>query len=768
MKIRTLFVLIIVAFMISFLCSCSNEPQIHEHTFSEEWSHDETYHWHSSTCGHDIVSDKAKHAWDNGTITKAPTHLEDGIKTFTCSGCGATRTETIPASSDAHTFSEEWSHDETYHWHASTCGHDVVSDKAEHSWDNGIITKAPTHLEDGIKTFTCSGCGATRTETIPAASDAHSFSEEWSHDETYHWHASTCGHDVVSDKAEHAWDNGIVTKAPTHLEDGIRTFTCSECEKTKAEIIPHYEFELFFAVNNGVLTVINKTGLPSHIIIPESINGEKITSIGYNAFSGCTGLSEITIPDSVTSIGNYAFDGWTNEQTIIINYGGFSANSYTWSGCSAKIEVTIPDSVTSIGNYAFCGCTGLTEFTIPDSVTSIGDYAFYGWINEQTIKINYGGFSANSNTWCGCSARIDVTIPDSVTSIGNYAFRGCSGLTEITIIPDSVTSIGNYAFCGCTGLTEITIPDSVTSIGNNAFDWCSGLTEITIPDSVTSIGDYAFQGWTNEQTIIINYGGFYANSYTWFGCSAKIEITIPDSVTSIGNYAFCGCTGLTEFTIPDSVTSIGNNAFYWCSGLTEITIHDSVTSIGNSAFSGCTGLTEITIPDSVTSIGNYAFQGWTNEQTIRYIYGIFPANSYTWSGCSAKLEIIIPDGTTSIGDSFFRNNTKIVRITIPDSVTSIGNNAFYGCTGLTEITIPDSVTSIGNNAFYGCTGLTELTIPASVSSIGTYAFYSCSNIGTISYSGTVSQWESIGKGKAYATNIGTSVIHCSDGDCPLP
>jgi len=80
-----------------------------------------------------------------------------------------------------------------------------------------------------------------------------------------------------------------------------------------------------------------------------------VTGIGNYAFSGCTGLTSVTIPNSVTSIGKSAF-----------------------SYCSGLTSVTIPNSVTGIGNYAFRGCTGLTSVTIPNSVTSIGNYAFYG------------------------------------------------------------------------------------------------------------------------------------------------------------------------------------------------------------------------------------------------------------------------------------------------------------------------------------------------------------------------------------------------------
>ena len=511
------------------------------------------------------------------------------------------------------------------------------------------------------------------------------------------------------------------------------------------------------------------------------------------AFSGCTGLTSITIPDSVTSIGNYTFQNCTSLTSITIPDSVTSIGDFAFSNCDSLTSVTIPDGVTSIGMFAFSGCTGLTSIIIPDSVTSIGGSAFEYCTGLTSVTIGKGVTNIGESAFDGCTSLNSIIIPNGVTSIGNSAFQGCTSLTSITI-PDSVTSIANRVFMDCTSLASITIPDSVTSIGFYAFTGCTGLTEINfnatamndldsgnkvfynagknasgitvnIGSNVTGIPAYLFNPYSSQnyspkivevifaENSVCTYIGYYA----FYNCTSLTSITIPDSVTSIGGSAFSGCTGLTSIAIPESVTSIGSVAFWGCTGLTSATIGNGVTNIGLGAFSGCTSLVSVTIGNSVTSIGDEAFFDCARLTSITIPDSVTSIGDWAFYGCTGLKAVYITDiakwYAIYFADSYsnplryahnlYLNGELVTEVVIPDGVTSIGSYAFRGCTGLTSVTIPDSVTNIGSSAFNGCTGLTGITIPKSVTSIGTDAFSGCTGLTSITIPDSVT---SIGYG----------------------
>lgn len=176
-------------------------------------------------------------------------------------------------------------------------------------------------------------------------------------------------------------------------------------------------------------------------------------------------LTEANIPETV------------EYNNILFNVTGICSSAFT--GCSSLTKIVIPDSVTTIGDIAFAGCTSLTDVTIGNGVTTIGDSAFFECTSLTDVTIGNSVITIGYYTFYGCTSLTSISIPNNVTSIGRNAFTNCSSLINVTI-PDSITTIGDGAFANCSSLISIVIPNKVTTIGVDAFKGCNSLTSITI------------------------------------------------------------------------------------------------------------------------------------------------------------------------------------------------------------------------------------------------------------------------------------------------
>ena len=228
------------------------------------------------------------------------------------------------------------------------------------------------------------------------------------------------------------------------------------------------------------------------VVVPASIAGKPVTTIGALAFLNCSNITSVSLPSSVNLIEDQAF----------VN-------------CSKMTSVNLPDGLPRLGYNTFAGCLALTGVTIPSSVTLVDDSVF-----------------------SACKALASITIPPTVTSMGHSVFYDCNALANVTLSPN-VTTIGQYQFFSCDSLVSITIPASVASIDKNAFQGCFMLGEANFKGNAPTLGTDVF---LNAAT------GFHVNFYngktgfttpTWNGYDAvnvgdepfpEIEVRQPENV----------------------------------------------------------------------------------------------------------------------------------------------------------------------------------------------------------------------------------------------
>ena len=361
-----------------------------------------------------------------------------------------------------------------------------------------------------------------------------------------------------------------------------------------------------------------------NLIIPDSVENDGVNycvcSIGMYAFSGCNGLTSVTIPDSVTSIGPSSFEHCLGLTSVV-----FNANSCTWSGYFTD-------------QRPFKGCSNITSFIFGNSVGIIPDYLCY----ELT-------------------GLTSVTIPNSVVRIGSDAFSGCNGLTSVTI-PNSVTIIGNYAFSYCDELTSVTIPNSVRSIGNGAFYHCSELTSVTIPDSVTQIQENTFSGCSGLRSVTIgkNVNRIWEDAF--YGCSGMTSVTFlsqmpPQHIGNGPNYAD-GLNGIPR-NIPVYIPC-GRLAYY-------VTSMPNFTNFVETLF----GFSAVSDDESMGTVQILTEPSCTNPNAVLYAV---PADGYHfdhWStgGTENPYTLTVTSDTTII--AYFVSNQGIGEIGTNDIHISV-------------------------------------------------------------------------------------------------
>lgn len=479
--------------------------------------------------------------------------------------------------------------------------------------------------------------------------------------------------------------------------------------------------------------------------------GGDVVIIPEYLFWGCTGLTEITIPENVQQIGGAAFIDCSAISKITINAIKcirMSSDNNRPAFVGAPITtVEFGPLATTIPDYAFYGCKTLTSVTIPENITAIGGAAFQNCPNLTTVVFNARNCTVahtilgdNVTPAFNNAAITRVEFGSMVTNIPNYIFWGCKGITDV-VFGDNIETIGQSAFYGCTSLNNIVIPEGVTSIGGRAFANCGNLNTITFNavncvNMVTMENNVPMPAFENKALSAVNFGN-------------RVEI-IPD-------YAFSNCTNLKTFTIPASVRSIGYKAFFGCKSLQSVTIPEEVTSIGGLAFADCNALVDIMFNakrcTGASKIENgQTFSAFHNSKSIKNVTigaDVEMLPDYLFFGCSNLNTINIPQKVKTIGNNTFTgcinlttinynserceetlafNGSAVVNLTIGANVKSIPNFAFTDCMRLNDFVLPASVENIGKYAFKSCANIKKITLPEGLKTIEGGAFEDCGNL----------------------------------------
>lgn len=396
-----------------------------------------------------------------------------------------------------------------------------------------------------------------------------------------------------------------------------------DAEAKAAGSFEDYDYQV---LADGTVEITKYHGAGGAVVVPDTIEGKNVSSIGREAFVSNDSVTQVNLPATVTEL----------------QYASFGA-------CRNLAKVILPENsqLKTIGGYAFFR-SGLTEMDCP-SVQEIKELAFRE-----------------------CEQLISVTLGNKLTFLGVAAFAH-SGIQKINI-PESLTGIEEFVFYGCKDLREIALPNSIVSIGEYAFA-SSGLNNIDLPDSVTSIGDRAFERCENLNTANIGNKLAYISNYAFADCDLT-TIKIGNQVEKIGNYAFNGNERLAEVELPKNVTALEYAAFRYCKSLGRISFPDSLEKIGGIALDNTAWYAARN--DGVVYAGKvlYRYKGNMPADTVVDVKdGTKGIAAFAFDGYQNLKEINIPNRVTNIGEFAFYDCGAMTSVVIPASVTEIGQMA---------------------------------------------------------------------------------------------
>ncbi len=424
-----------------------------------------------------------------------------------------------------------------------------------------------------------------------------------------------------------------------------------------------------------------------------------VEEIADYAFSGCTNLTDLTIPVSVKKIGSNILNGCVRLSNLVTPFIGRTEDDDTLNffkyffGASDYSEqnVLVPQTLKrvtvskqkSIAAHAFESCFAPTEIVLQEA-TKIGEKAFYqciGLLSLTAMKAGGNLFSVGTNALSGCDKLVYINNPEAFKEKPIPRFEG-----------DDVAHLYNYELkYSADGIVSIKYKNPNEEVFVYAMAYVGSEKNVKLAGDINCIFDYAFYGNTSVEKFDAS-GVSEIGKYAFYACTGLQEIVLPvNGRFSLKNSDSCfeKCTSLLSITLPESLTDIPKNAFAECASLRSVSMKNSVEIISDGAFRGCTSLQSVVLSEKLNEISTDAF-----------------------NGCIMLSAIDLTNEIKSIGSAAF-SGTGLNRVVVPESVTSIGEKAFSGMPYLEEAVIMSrqDALDISKNIFSACPALINVQIP---------------------------------------------------------
>ena len=504
------------------------------------------------------------HNWDSGKVTKAATCTAAGTKTYTCTRCKKTRTETIAATGhkvvkDAAVAATCETAGKTEGSHCSVCGTILKAQTTTaalgHSWDGGRVTKVATCTTAGAKTYTCTRCKKIRTETIAATGhkavkDAAVAATCETTGKTEGSHCSVCNTVIKAQTTVaalgHSWDGGKITKAATCTTAGTKTYTCTRCKKTRTETIA-------------------ATG---HKAVKDAAVAATCETTGKTEGSHCSVCGTVIKAHTTTAALGHDYGEWKTIKAATYTEPGQAERVCRRNAShkeyrqlpileKAKIALSACSIQLSEQTYVYDGIEKTPTVTITyneKTLTEGKDYQVYlaDNVNPGTAKITV--IAKTDSDYTGTATitfEIRKALPENATVIEPGAFSNCTNLVNLNI-KENVTEIGDNAFADSKNLQNIYFYGNSPKLGNNIFK------------NVTATVYYPYTDKTWSLDILRDYGG----NITWVpwnpktGSPAKRSLALCDIRIAEQKYTYDGTEKTPEMIIMDGNYTLQKNTDY--------------------------------------------------------------------------------------------------------------------------------------------------------------------------------------------------------------